>query len=386
MSEVEVCTICLDTLFPDRSSLITRIQPCGHFYHSNCIDSWKERSNTCPTCRKDYDIAEDIDKFGTVVSVNSVTKLIIIPLNHDEFFENISDIEEELPEDRIGRRINRLVSRSNVCILCDERRGNVTTCNGCSSSFHYSCLGLNVTEFWCCPMCDSEQRLMDRPSRFRRSRNSEITNRVYNQHRDLVMPVNNEEISDVPAMTVDEQQSWETFELARSEMNNDIEINREQDSNVRKLKKPSSRNKKKNLENLPPIKISNNNNSLVNKILGEMKENRGKIKVSEFPKSEATRAEVEQITPKMSPTLTYSSASSPNSIEDELNYETKLMLQGIVRSKLKPIYERKEISDEEYTNINKKVSHILYNFFINDINQNFESIAAFHVNQEIMDL
>ncbi len=40
------CTICIDTFSDDLT-----ITKCGHIFHTNCIDGW--RNNTCPVCRLD---------------------------------------------------------------------------------------------------------------------------------------------------------------------------------------------------------------------------------------------------------------------------------------------------------------------------------------------
>ncbi|CAB4038556.1 E3 ubiquitin- ligase TRAIP, partial [Paramuricea clavata] len=42
------CTICTDLLTCDNLAAC----PCGHVYHNNCLETWYQRSRTCPTCRK----------------------------------------------------------------------------------------------------------------------------------------------------------------------------------------------------------------------------------------------------------------------------------------------------------------------------------------------
>ena len=43
------CTICLD-------SVSNTPLPCGHIFHNKCIETWKQKSNTCPNCRVTLDM------------------------------------------------------------------------------------------------------------------------------------------------------------------------------------------------------------------------------------------------------------------------------------------------------------------------------------------
>lgn len=43
------CSICVEEYEEDES--LKRL-PCGHMFHSKCIDAWLERNRTCPYCRR----------------------------------------------------------------------------------------------------------------------------------------------------------------------------------------------------------------------------------------------------------------------------------------------------------------------------------------------
>lgn len=59
------CSICLTEVRSTRSN--TRLR-CGHIFHTECLDKWKERGkNTCPTCRKLFDVS----KFTVTITVTN---------------------------------------------------------------------------------------------------------------------------------------------------------------------------------------------------------------------------------------------------------------------------------------------------------------------------
>ncbi|CAK8698112.1 E3 ubiquitin-protein ligase AMFR-like [Clavelina lepadiformis] len=48
------CAICWDQMESARKL------PCGHFFHAACLRSWLEQDTTCPTCRKQLDIQNNV--------------------------------------------------------------------------------------------------------------------------------------------------------------------------------------------------------------------------------------------------------------------------------------------------------------------------------------
>lgn len=52
-TESAACAICLDAHARAGSVRV----PCGHSFHSVCIEEWARRARTCPVCRAD--IAHD---------------------------------------------------------------------------------------------------------------------------------------------------------------------------------------------------------------------------------------------------------------------------------------------------------------------------------------
>lgn len=476
MCDEESCTICLDQLFhPCMGDIITRLQPCGHYYHTECITLWTDRSNSCPTCRRDFEFVETINKSGEVLTIQRAEKKVIEHV--DEFFEVYNEDDYNMTydeEDVLERRINNMIARSNICILCDSRRGNVTPCNSCSSTFHLSCLGATNLTRWFCPMCDAEQLNFQRPiSVFRRTRNSAITNRVYDSlggssfisyvtdaagtttgeaFRSSLLngPVAMEVKENPKPISIEEQQAWEVFEMAKkdkveerlesscpspssatSSSNHSVSA-----SSVKKLKQPSRRGIRRggttknstttrSVAHVSTTNVStapSSSKSLVETILGQMKDNRStENKMLSVTSSTTTASSIPSLS--LSPSTSFSSsagsspqlttsslstspernlipnASSNSSFSNKSFWKTsipndktltlsqKSTLQELVRCRLRPLYKDGTINFDQYTAINKKVSHILYETCLNESEDfDFEQLAENHVTQEVMEL
>ena len=54
ISEVISCSICL--LDIELNTVVTRLTPCLHSYHCECIDVWLENNKTCPLCLQEITI------------------------------------------------------------------------------------------------------------------------------------------------------------------------------------------------------------------------------------------------------------------------------------------------------------------------------------------
>lgn len=55
------CAICLSP-YELRENL--RILPCGHHFHSSCVDQWLFKNKSCPFCKRDID-TEYVNKQDT---------------------------------------------------------------------------------------------------------------------------------------------------------------------------------------------------------------------------------------------------------------------------------------------------------------------------------
>jgi hypothetical protein len=47
----DICTICQDSI--ELNQEVRKLNHCGHYFHSECIDTWFTTNVLCPTCRHD---------------------------------------------------------------------------------------------------------------------------------------------------------------------------------------------------------------------------------------------------------------------------------------------------------------------------------------------
>lgn len=46
------------------ASQIAQLLPCGHVLHNNCLKPWVERANSCPICRRNFNMVELTARLG----------------------------------------------------------------------------------------------------------------------------------------------------------------------------------------------------------------------------------------------------------------------------------------------------------------------------------
>jgi len=84
---MSTCSICLNQVRMTRTNPPLR---CGHVFHSECIEQWKEQGkNTCPECRKVFDVSNF--KVTLTVENNCNATSNVISMNDDMIF-NVMDI------------------------------------------------------------------------------------------------------------------------------------------------------------------------------------------------------------------------------------------------------------------------------------------------------
>jgi hypothetical protein len=53
-----------DGLVDEDPGEIAQLLPCGHILHNNCLKPWVERANSCPICRRNFNMVELSDRVG----------------------------------------------------------------------------------------------------------------------------------------------------------------------------------------------------------------------------------------------------------------------------------------------------------------------------------
>ena len=87
----QVCSICLD------QGCTIKLTDCKHCFHLDCIENWKNTTNTCPVCR------------------------IPIPENTQRILELITD---EITS-KVLKTFRETITDTNISSLTDEERDNL---------------------------------------------------------------------------------------------------------------------------------------------------------------------------------------------------------------------------------------------------------------------
>jgi hypothetical protein len=108
-SRMSTCAICLNEVKSTRNNPPIR---CGHIFHSHCLEKWKSQGkNTCPTCRKVFDVSQF--KITLKIQNNYTSQENSVHLNEESIFtvldrfdyievDNLSDIESILADLGMG--------------------------------------------------------------------------------------------------------------------------------------------------------------------------------------------------------------------------------------------------------------------------------------------
>ena len=116
------CAICLGEVRSTRANTPIR---CGHIFHSHCIQKWKdEGKNTCPTCRKVFDVSQF--KVTLTVQNNYTAAANSVYLNDEsvlsvmDMLDITFDVEETLDLDSLLSDLGVSLSDFDPSVLNTE--------------------------------------------------------------------------------------------------------------------------------------------------------------------------------------------------------------------------------------------------------------------------
>ena len=121
------CLICFEDLSGARAQGCRQLNPCGHWFHRNCIKQWLKKQNTCPVCR---------------VGIRTFEGETLEDRNQHGLFEYYDTVR---------------------CQACNsgEREHEIILCDSCDVGYHMGCLDPPLTELpqgeWFCPECEPHQ-------------------------------------------------------------------------------------------------------------------------------------------------------------------------------------------------------------------------------------
>ncbi|PLB37018.1 putative PHD and RING finger domain protein [Aspergillus candidus] len=126
---------------------IAQLLPCGHILHNNCLKPWVERANSCPICRRSFNLVELSERLGgPVLSSYAVQDRVQVaevdPSMIMEFVED--DLAEYQPCPVCGDADNE-----ELLLLCDR----------CDAPYHTYCVGLDEVPSgpWYCARCEAQR-------------------------------------------------------------------------------------------------------------------------------------------------------------------------------------------------------------------------------------
>ncbi|KAL3467744.1 hypothetical protein BJX64DRAFT_247357 [Aspergillus heterothallicus] len=149
------------------TSLIAQLLPCGHILHNNCLKPWVERANSCPICRRSFNVVELSDRVGgPVLSSYGVEDRV-----------QVADVDPSM----VIEYIDEDPTDFQPCTICGDSENEelLLLCDGCDVPTHTYCIGLDEVPAgaWYCSRCETQRPIgptsdgVDRPSRPQNRRN-----------------------------------------------------------------------------------------------------------------------------------------------------------------------------------------------------------------------
>lgn len=347
----------------------------------------------CPTCRTKFNLINTIKDFYNPTSILYQLDVQDKLAPKDDGTLDLSAIP---PDDYEDDTVDE--EGYENCVICatNERPQEQVICDGCTRTFHVSCLGIAHLPFcdWFCPTCeiDGESMLFStfsgnsinqrqptrrrQPPRRRRANTTTTSSMIPSLSTSPLPPMsnpsNNNNVTETPMATSsatpqlspEEIQAWEMLEYAKndSEMMDHSESAVATSSGSPKFKRPTRRFSQHDNHGHSEYDTTTTNErpTFMQSLLKDIRTTPSGISIVNEP-------------PKRNP-------------KTQLSLEKKEKVQDLVREALRPVYRSGKIDKDEYTRINKTVSRSLYSMVINEKDKDFSKykpVVQSHVNVEL---
>ncbi|KAJ5371290.1 uncharacterized protein N7496_007382 [Penicillium cataractarum] len=157
------------------SGEIAQLLPCGHILHNVCLKPWVERANSCPICRRSFNMVELSDRPGGPVTSSYAVQDRVQVAEIDPSMV-IDYLEDDLAD-------------YQPCTICGESDNEdvLLLCDGCDAPSHVYCVGLEdvPSGSWYCERCETQRAIeptTEAPARSTRT-NERRTRRTRGQQR-----------------------------------------------------------------------------------------------------------------------------------------------------------------------------------------------------------
>ncbi|PLB51230.1 hypothetical protein P170DRAFT_382591 [Aspergillus steynii IBT 23096] len=122
---------------------IAQLLPCGHILHNNCLAPWVERANSCPICRRSFNVVELREQLGgPVLSSYSVQDRT-----------QVADVDPSM----VIEYLDDDLAEFQPCLICGDADNDelLLLCDACDAPSHTYCVGLDTVPSgpWYCSRC-----------------------------------------------------------------------------------------------------------------------------------------------------------------------------------------------------------------------------------------
>lgn len=150
------------------SEMISRLLPCGHNLHDECLKPWVERANSCPICRQNFNKVELSTKIGGECTISGEKTVLdyadqshLGPIISTYSVSDRTQIAEVDPSMLIEEYDEEV--EDQPCLICgdDDNEERLLACDGCDAYYHTYCVDLEdiPVGHWYCESCETQRAI-----------------------------------------------------------------------------------------------------------------------------------------------------------------------------------------------------------------------------------